>query len=90
MATTTRKKAARKHRHIDWCNVIWALSQIWAFQIMVHLIKEVIRMGLDFDYAPSEKSIIICSLGLIMWFLVNPIDPINYLRAWIWDHQNKQ
>lgn len=87
MKTRTNTKPATKRRHIDWFNVIWALSQIVMIAISIDLIAEVCHMAYDWDYCPTTKGILLDSLGMIGWMLVNPCDPISYLRGWIWDHR---
>lgn len=82
-----------KKRHIRWDRVVWALSQIIPIALFRTLIKECVNMARSIDYAPSDKTVVVGSIWLMVYIVINlitvsTIDPIDYVRAWWFIHRN--
>jgi hypothetical protein len=82
-----------KKRHIRWDRVIWALSQIIPVWLFGKLIVELVRIARSVDYEPADKTVVVCSIGLMVYTVINlvtasTVDPIDYVRAWWFIHRN--
>ena len=80
-------------RHIRWDRVIWALSQIIPIVLFSKLIAEVVRIAQSEDYAPADKTIVVGSIWLLVYTIINlitvsTVDPFDYIRAWWFINRN--
>lgn len=74
----------KKRRHPDWRHILWAASQLYIVWFTIDMVSFVVNLYRDAMYTPSDRSVMFLSLGLIAYLLINPTDPISYLREWIW------
>lgn len=77
-------KNKKRRRRLDWRHILWAASQLYIVWFVIDITSFAVNLYRDAMYSPSDRSVMFLSLGLIAYLLINPTDPISYLREWIW------